>query len=862
MEEGKKFFSTFIPTPELASPSKVPPSLCCTKILWRRQSSADHDEDCSFSSPVETDTSVQARGQKRKDRQFEEKLQAASHRRQRRIRQHCERLEAHQEHCRNVVNNCRRQLCQDQQKLRTTLESRQKAAQDRLLQRRERIRQTTAARVILSWWRHERMKRILHDFNETALRGCTDVKQKYNMTFEELSMALRDKGLLQWTKQFFENMKHSLKETEAAKAPNRLFLSAIMIMNFPEAVLGRVENKESKAVSEAAEKLSRAFNSLSECEWNNPSSFSAHVRRFSGAWNSFLSAFKIWQRADEEALTATFQKEMHDLRLLRQSLQAPPISEEAKRFIQDIDVQLRTLDRRISMLTRKHTKPAKKQNKARQEKSKSKAKEENTSTSGTQNSPSTEESARNPENETAHDQIDGQEIQELLEGLTDTAIAHEIAINESFQIKLRSNKHTARAREEFSAICAALVSSQLAKENFGETSHDAAMRVIETIRHGLIDATLPRHTRIRERIESNLDSSYLWEQIKNQAFDLQFIQQFILEMVKMLCAPSRDASVATLVQLQRQGDVVGFFVHTRDLLQDMREDLINFQISLVRPMIVDSVADRERETVLPLLQDHLHQAAEMPPAKLVRTYSWLQDAKTSYQMSLSATSRNEDSVPNEFHNDEMEHVDAILIEGLVALLTNLDTLQQGIPEVCEFDAVFIQKHHNIFRQCVIVSSIMAVIGTAVPAASRPLLAPKVIDLVSRHINDEERKDEAEERKEKTCSSPLDYQVISKECCELLKQVHPRGAKCSFQRQEAMIASLSSAEHPIVRLLTTRVQNAIRSGLNNGTAVRSPHPGLEHVHQHLTGGIDFVIKMHRLHRKVFLQFYKDFLAKLQ
>ncbi|XP_078052236.1 T-complex protein 11-like protein 1 isoform X2 [Augochlora pura] len=176
-----------------------------------------------------------------------------------------------------------------------------------------------------------------------------------------------------------------------------------------------------------------------------------------------------------------------------------------------------------------------------------------------------------------------EEIMKTINGLKNMALAHEIAVDENFQLeKLEPEDDTfhRRVKEIMHKVFWNLLAKQLAEET---PNYTQALVLLKEIKEILDQLVLPHHAKIRENLNEVLDVDLIKQQAEKGVLDFHHYAQYVISIMSKVCAPVRDSKIK---ELSEKTDVIEIFKGIMEVLQLMRLDLANFTITRMRPNIV------------------------------------------------------------------------------------------------------------------------------------------------------------------------------------------------------------------------------------------------------------------------------------
>jgi len=175
-------------------------------------------------------------------------------------------------------------------------------------------------------------------------------------------------------------------------------------------------------------------------------------------------------------------------------------------------------------------------------------------------------------------------------GLTNMALAHEIAVDKNFQLtKIQPETELEKQiKEVMQRAFWDILKEQLESE---PPVYTQALQLFTEIKTMLYSCLLPQHEKLKEKIESVLDLEVIQQQIDAEVLEFEKYAGYILQLMSMLCAPVRDEAIAAL---KMETDVVKLFRGIMDTIEMMKLDMANFTIQTIRPTIEKESKEYER----------------------------------------------------------------------------------------------------------------------------------------------------------------------------------------------------------------------------------------------------------------------------
>jgi len=183
------------------------------------------------------------------------------------------------------------------------------------------------------------------------------------------------------------------------------------------------------------------------------------------------------------------------------------------------------------------------------------------------------------------------ELLDASKGLTNMALAHEIAVDKDFSLqKIQpANEVEKQVKEIMQRAFWDLLEDQLKAD---PPQYDQALTLLKEIKTMLYSILLPQHEKLKEKIESILDIEVIEKAIGAECLDFEKYAGYILGIMGMLCAPVRDEQLNKLKEMK---EVVPLFRGIMELMEQMKLDMANFTIQQVRPVIVSQSVEYEKK---------------------------------------------------------------------------------------------------------------------------------------------------------------------------------------------------------------------------------------------------------------------------
>lgn len=287
-----------------------------------------------------------------------------------------------------------------------------------------------------------------------------------------------------------------------------------------------------------------------------------------------------------------------------------------------------------------------------------------------------------------------EELIETAKGVTNMALAHELVVNQDFQVKpgeLPDGSLQRTVKEIMLKAFWDCLEAQLREE---PPSYDHAIKLLAEIKETLLSFLLtgPGHARLRSQIEEALDLELIQQQAENGALDIHTVVEFVVGMMSTLCAPSRDEDIRGLRKIT---DLVPLLKAIFSVLDKMKIDMANFALSSIRPHLLQQSVEYERKK----FQEFL----DKQPNALDYTEKWLEDTVKSLQetetdcFGTAAASDPSPLLPVTVHN-----------HAYLRLL-RWDHASDPFPETVMMDQLRFQEMQRDLERVLLVASMLLVV---------------------------------------------------------------------------------------------------------------------------------------------------------
>ncbi|XP_041650483.1 T-complex protein 11-like protein 1 isoform X2 [Cheilinus undulatus] len=407
-----------------------------------------------------------------------------------------------------------------------------------------------------------------------------------------------------------------------------------------------------------------------------------------------------------------------------------------------------------------------------------------------------------------------EELMETAKGVTNMALAHEIMVNQAFQVKpleLPEGSLEHRVKEIMHKAFWDCLEAQLKED---PPVYEHAIKLLAEIK----------------------------EQASNGVLDIRQLSHFIIGMMGSLCAPCRDEDINKLKKIT---DVIPLLKAIFSVLDMMKMDMANFALSSIRPHLMQQSAEYERSK----FQEFL----EKQPNALDYTEKWLENSVRSLGEAREMSSNVASCGPLSLSTLDV-HNHAYL------LLLRWDHASDPFPETVLMDQVRFQEMQKEAEQLVLLSSVLLVVYTSTGEAISGL--PGFIESLKNTIS-------VMLANMHSPSFSLQEALATigeKLCADLNQCLSQRGySPFSAEQQNTLKGQISAIIQPdntVRKLIDSRVQSYLLASLESGHHKAPPLPGgLTPVSRELK---ELAVRFSRLvnfNKLVFSPFYQKILHKI-
>lgn len=435
-----------------------------------------------------------------------------------------------------------------------------------------------------------------------------------------------------------------------------------------------------------------------------------------------------------------------------------------------------------------------------------------------------------------------EELMETAKGVTNMALAHEIMVNQAFQVKpteLPEGSLERRVKDIMHKAFWDCLESQLSED---PPSYDHAIKLLAEIKETLLSFLLPGHGRLQSRIEEVLDLPLIQQQAEKGTLDIGQLSQFVVGMMGSLCAPCRDDDINKLKEI---ADVALLLKSIFSVLDLMKMDMANFALSSIRPHLMQQSVEYERTK----FQEFL----DKQPNALDYTEKWLGDTVKAVRQSdanvCGASSEPSSLLPLQIHN-----------KAYLRLL-QWDHAAEPFPETVLMDRIRFQEMQHEAEHLVLLASILLIVYTTTGEAISGL--PGLMDKLKNTVNVM-----LADMHSPTFSSHEALTTIGEKLCVELSDCLSQHGFSPFSPDKkgtlmGQIIAITKPDNTVRKLVESRVQSYLLASLESSH--HQTHPsfpgGLAPVSKELKELAVQFCRLVNFNKLVFSPFYQNILQKV-
>ncbi|KAM8776872.1 T-complex protein 11-like protein 2 isoform 1-T3 [Rhynchonycteris naso] len=439
------------------------------------------------------------------------------------------------------------------------------------------------------------------------------------------------------------------------------------------------------------------------------------------------------------------------------------------------------------------------------------------------------------------------EVMATARNLANMTLVHEIAVNESFELKqevLPENSLVSRVKHIVHQAFWDVLESEL---NADPPEYDHAIKLLEEIREILLSLLTPSGNQLRNQICEVLDIDLIRQQAEHGAVDIQGLANYIISTMGKLCAPVRDDDIRELKVTGNIVEVLRQIFHVLDL---MNLDMANFLIRSLRPHLQRELVDYERTKFQEILEE--------TPSALDKTTEWIKESVNEGLLSLSETTLT----PGAENSAKPSLSPILVLNNSYLKLLQWDYQKKVLPETLMTDEGRVQELTEKLNQLKIIACLSLITNNMVGAITEGL--PELTNRLKRISTVLLEGMDKETFNLKEALNSIGVQT----CVEINKTLMERGLATLNPEVEANLvgqfSSIKEKDNPIWSLIDKRIQLYMKSLLCHPNPQKGMPPmpgGLAVIQQELEVLGCRYANIVNLNKQVYGPFYANILRKL-
>lgn len=439
------------------------------------------------------------------------------------------------------------------------------------------------------------------------------------------------------------------------------------------------------------------------------------------------------------------------------------------------------------------------------------------------------------------------EVMAVAGNLLDLTLAHEIAVNENFEVKqtpVPENSLFGRVKHIVHQAFWDLLESELSAE---PPEYEHAIKLFEEIREILLSFLIHGGGRLRDQICEVLDPDLIRQQAAHSAVDVPGLADYIIRTMGRLCAPVRDADVR---ELRVTGNIVEVLRQIFHVLDLMKLDMVNFTIRSIRPHLQRQLVDYERTKFQEILEE--------TPGALQHTTEWIKESLDEELVSLPEPA----SPPGAGHSPRASVSPTAVLNNSYLRLLQWDWQKKVFPETLGTDEARLRGLAERLSQLKTIACLSLITQSMVGAVTegQPELAARLKRIAAVLL----------EGMSKTTFNLKEalHSIGVQTCAEVSRTLQERGLPALNPEVQANLlgqfASIEEPGNPIRALIDKRVQLYMRSLLSLPSPQKCPPPvpgGLAVIQPELAALGSQYASIVNLNKQVYGPFYAGILRKL-
>ncbi|WAR09029.1 T11L1-like protein [Mya arenaria] len=410
------------------------------------------------------------------------------------------------------------------------------------------------------------------------------------------------------------------------------------------------------------------------------------------------------------------------------------------------------------------------------------------------------------------------ELMEAASGVKNMSLCHEIAVDANFEIKKVEPPKNSLEGQVKEIIHKAFWDAFEAKISEDPPDFSHTVVLIKEVKEMLMSLLLPQHNRIKAQVEEVLDTDLIQQKLDNDAFDIYYYADYVINLMAKLCAPARDDRIAKIKEMK---NVVPLFKEILEVLDVMKMDLANFTIQQMRPYIQQQSVDYER-----------------------------------IKFEEFCEKQRETALPGG-ENQASLATPAAILNGAYMEVLEWD-LNRLFPETLVLDQGRLMSMRDQTQRITMVTSVLLVTYNTVGQSIQGVndLKVKLKDEIRTLLDADEGQDRS------SCLAGIAEQVTKNVLEFHLAHSFPTMADTQQRTLKGQITGLADNENPVINLMGKRILSFIQSALFSRHAEPLKLPvGMSVMEQELSQLCGQFLRIISHNRAVFSQYYTDIINDL-
>ncbi|XP_005083844.1 T-complex protein 11-like protein 2 isoform X1 [Mesocricetus auratus] len=437
------------------------------------------------------------------------------------------------------------------------------------------------------------------------------------------------------------------------------------------------------------------------------------------------------------------------------------------------------------------------------------------------------------------------DVMAAAKNLSDMTLAHEIAVNENFQLKQNALPENSLAGQVKRVVHQAFWDVLEADLSAEPPQYEYAIRLFEEIREILLSFLMPGGNRLHNQICEVLDIDLIRKQAEHSAVDIQGLANYVINTMGKMCAPVRDEDIR---ELKATTNIVEMLRQIFRVLDLMRMDMTNFVIRNIRPHIQHHLVEYERNKFQEILEE--------TPNALSQTTEWLKESIDEELLSETVVSPGTEQSPTASLSP------LLVLNNCYLKLLQWDYQTKVLPETLVTDGTRLQEVTEKLTQLKMIACLSLITNNMVGAVTEGL--PELANRLKRisAVLLEGMNKETFNLKEALNS------IGVQTCAEVNKALKERGSPTLNAEVQANLigqfSTLGEKDNPVCTLMDKRIRLYMKSLLCLPNTQKSMPPmpgGLSVIHQELELlGCQYA-NIVNLNKQVYGPFYANIFRKL-